>query len=375
MLTIAAERCVHSLAACASCRACVDACPAQAWRAHADGLDFDDARCDGCGLCLPACPTAALALAGAAEPPRLRRDADGHASVPLACQRALPTDASDPNRLPCVHALGEAELLRWHAAGVRHLALHTADCRHCPRRPAQTLQQRLARVNGALLARGAVALSAVRAEHHIPVAAAPERAAPTLSGTQPSASRRRLFGLARRGPAAAGSASATPPTATAAPGAGRQQATQALAALGRGQVLWTVALTPARCDACGACARLCPTGAVTLQPVPTAAPNGAPNATSSAAPPPTALAFDAARCIACGLCIDACEPGAWRAAAPTARPPVVDIWQLTEIKCDGCGKPYRRLQAGPHDADPARCPACRSAGARHGPRIVDAAPP
>jgi hydrogenase-4 component H len=51
---------------------------------------------------------------------------------------------------------------------------------------------------------------------------------------------------------------------------------------------------PARCDAKGACAAVCPTGAITMQP----AGGGA------------ILTIDRARCIGCGRCVEVCAPGA-----------------------------------------------------------------
>jgi hydrogenase-4 component H len=52
--------------------------------------------------------------------------------------------------------------------------------------------------------------------------------------------------------------------------------------------------TPAHCDANGACAAVCPSGAIAMQP----AGGGA------------ILTIDRARCIGCGRCVEVCAPGA-----------------------------------------------------------------
>ena len=54
------ERCVHALSATASCKACVDVCPEDAWLLDDEALGLDTERCDGCGLCAAACPERAI---------------------------------------------------------------------------------------------------------------------------------------------------------------------------------------------------------------------------------------------------------------------------------------------------------------------------
>lgn len=370
MLTVDDARCVHRLAARASCAACVRACPQGAWRSDADSLAFDAARCDGCGLCLGACPTGALALGEADTDPPLQRGADGGHRLALACSRAPGIDAtragSDPAVLPCLHAIDEDRLLRWQAAGVTRIALLTGDCPSCPRGrrldAAQTLPGRLALLSALVPARSALPT----VERLAAWAAAPAALRPSGAGAQPG--RRALLGFGRaRVPA---TASAAPPAQPAVPP--RLRAAQRLQALGAVSSRWGVTLQPTRCDACAACARLCPSGAIAL---------------IGPAAVPTALRWTMGACIGCGLCVDVCTPGAIRRAAPGGQPAAERRLKLTAVKCPGCGKAYRAVQAAadpsaqsapfavsPSLASPA-CPACRSGSAHRGHRVVQAGCP
>lgn len=360
---------MHRVAALARCRECVQACPRSAWTIDGQGLGFDEARCDACGLCAVACPTGALTASLAWPQPRLGHP--GVRTVALTCERAVTPTVPGRPPLPCVHAVDEAQLLRWHGEGAGGLRLSTGDCASCPRRPATSLPERLHRVNEVLRARGQPILRLERGDdphdrmtqatagvHPLTAAeaagraASPAQAARSDGAVPPDCGRRSLLGLRGRGAPAASPAAARATTTSP-----RREATQHLARMGPGPALWAVVFDPDRCDACGACARVCPTRAIDF---------------ASSAPAGGVIAFEMARCVGCALCVDVCAVRALTSAIPLRAAGARKAWALTSVKCRGCGRSYLALQ-GSATCDAGRCPSCRSVGARRSDRIVQTA--
>lgn len=369
-LTIDEGRCVHRLTTLAQCQACVQACPRSAWTIGAQGLGFDELRCDGCGLCMAECPTGALAVP--LPWPAVRLECGGVRTVTLPCEKA-PGATPDGASIPCVHALDEAQLLRWHAQGVGRLSFITGDCESCARRTSTGQGKRLHRLNEALRLRGQRVMcldsSGDRHGGAATVQAAETQVAPVvgtsvppittgsvkLAEPPPNRARRGLLGLLSRplppdSPAKLATAGALVP---------RCEATQLLARLGRGPVLWAVAFDARRCDACGVCAELCPTQAIAMMP--------------AAATTAGVLAFNMSRCVGCDACVDACVPAALAPAAPLSTTGDRQAWSLDSAPCPQCGKAHRRLRATSTAPSSGRCPACRSQAARRSDRIVQAA--
>jgi ferredoxin len=322
---IEADRCVHALAPKASCRACADACPRQAWLLDEDGLGLDTEACDGCGLCAPACPQSAIAFASA---PRLRPAHGGRVAY-AACERAAP--AGETGVLPCLHALGAAQLADLWLKGVRRLRYAHGDCATCSRNTQRTIAlagAELARLTGdrglepLVLARvGAV--SDWRAER--------DEAA--------GVSRRGLFDALLRPAQAAvgvGGADAGDPTAAAADA----RLPCAAAASSASHVPM---IDAARCEACDACVGICPNGVLLLVREPAEA---------------ARYEVDGTRCTGCRLCVDVCAAEAiriehWAAARPE---PVA----LGLSQCRACGVVHHATKASKAGID--LCRICAAAG-------------
>lgn len=120
--------CVHSRIENASCQACVDICPQNAWQLDDDGLDLDIEACDGCGLCAPVCPESAIYHNYKAL---LRQRGVFHWAF-LACDQ-VGLNEETQGLIPCAHALGLRDLLELHHQGMQALFVAVGNCEECSR--------------------------------------------------------------------------------------------------------------------------------------------------------------------------------------------------------------------------------------------------
>lgn len=304
-----ATRCVHARVATASCRACVEVCPRQAWHLDDEGLELSQPDCDGCGLCVSACPTRAIdAFIGLTLRQRLQRQP----VVLAACSRAMPDGGAGV--VTCLHAIATADLLQHWRRGERVWLICTADCARCPCGHAETFTSRVDHLNHLLEARGEQGI--------------------LVKPQQPMRWRRLREALANASAARRGFLKrllSRPTALLQEHPAGDEPAGERLPPgmhlAGQGALPWTIHLDPLACVVCQACLRVCPEQALHLERTPDAITGQ------------HCLRLEHARCTGCSLCIDVCEHQAIRLEA-WAEPQQRCI-PLRDRVCRRCGAPFK----------------------------------
>lgn len=278
------------------CQRCVDTCPSEAITATKGQVVVDKATCVRCGFCLHACPTGAFT--GTDETTRLldaAADLPPGAVVDLACSH-FPVEYAD-RRVDtilqlgnCLAALGEAAYVGLAAQGVTRVGVRLEGCFDCP--------------IGALRVQIEDTLARVEVLAKLDVAAvdmpAPDETRKPVVKTPAVQRRRKLL---------EGGEGALPvPDSSAGKGLPRERralldglAHLPVARQGNGPFFPRLTAAPT-CTACGECAIICPTGALTW----------------TEAGDSLTLEFAPLACTGCGLCIETCAPGALRTAAPVS---------------------------------------------------------
>jgi ferredoxin len=339
-------------AAADGCRICTATCPHGALAPGPEGaMAIEAARCTGCGACVGACPRLALELPRAA-PAEIDAQLDalldgGEApGIAFVCERAAEHDAGPtgwfPISVPCAGAVAPGWLVQALARGAAAVAVRPCgrdDCRFG--RPG-LVADRVAYCRALLDALGDPAdraqLLAADGPVPPPPAVRPLVATPATRGAplgDPAATAEAVLALAHGRPDAVVAHPQSP--------------------------LGLVDLAPG-CTACGACVRVCPTGALALER------DGE----------GVALTFEAARCVGCAACAPACPERVVEVARATAVVPLAAgrraLHRSAEARCVTCGGPIApqamldRLRAllgdDPVAAVIARhCSACRGASA------------
>lgn len=299
------ERCVHTHAEVSSCRRCVDACPTSAWVLDDEQLAIDGTACDGCGLCAAACPEGALLHD---VRPELRRWG-GKMTVFAACERADRGELGAS--VPCVHAIGLAQLAGLYRDGARRVLVCVAECADCARGTTERLSNHLVTLNRVLTQRG---LPGMLARKLTVVQWRSVVAGTSPSTGEPALSRRHFL----RGVVAAaleGGATAQPPEWRP-PGKSLPRSKEDEA------VFFSPELDLERCNGCDACVRACPQGV--LQLVERA----------------DAYVIDADSCTGCGICMDVCDRNAVNIASCIKVMP--SRVALDVGRCRACGAGFHR---------------------------------
>lgn len=343
------------------CDRCAAACPVDAVAIGRDGPVVDDTACARCDACVAACPVDALG----ARPSitwlrRVVADAAASTPVTVACPRGGTAGETTPNviRLDrCLASLGPEELFGLASnRSDRRLWIDDAPCASCDL--GSVHHQVIEAVDRAdhLAAAFGRAVSVHRTTH----GPRPDQAARPRQGTEVDAAAVTRRGLFRRvtehtcGVAVAARDQAAGPTRRRLLGRLRETTPSESAVTGPvdGLGFGDVQVDPDRCSACGVCAQLCPTEALSYRTT-TRQKDG----TSS-----FELLAHPSSCVTCTLCTAACPEEAISVvdrvdpAAVVAGVAVV-VAGGAIVACDVCGAP---TAASVHpDGGRPRCFACR----------------
>ncbi len=322
--------CVHSIFAAATCTACVDVCPRQAWILDDSALGLNTTECDGCGLCVPLCPEGAIQRLY--QPARYGWKGDDVAFV--GCERAGLSDACDA--IPCVHGIGVRDLLLLYHQGVRVVMITRGDCSSCDRGSAPILDDALRGMNLMLQDRS---LSPMRYFELDPEEWAHNQKAGMNAPSGVQMGRRsflrRAVGMAINNNTLEDKLTGdkelwSTPVGWLVPPV-QYPAIQP----------FTPSIDEARCNGCDICVRLCPHSAIILER------HADENLASYHLIPEN--------CTGCGLCLVGCEVDAI-SIRQWVVPNQIEI-SLIQARCCACGSDYHRLQSV-RESDKGLCRIC-----------------
>lgn len=353
-ISVTAWQCLRARDKESDCDLCVRACPSSAITLDG-GVHVDGDACIRCGLCLHRCPAGVFdGRDGVYKLLHCTTQVVDHETIELACS-AHPEAANGAKDVDavicansCLSTYGPSAYTGLLALGVKQVRVRLDACANCPLGALRAEIEHEIDTTQTLLAPLGLGDAVIVA----PEAAAP-KARPTYTITNPPVSRRGFFQTFAR-QSVAGVDDIQLPNAPqiegerSAPRERRrlvnglhfiaQQGTDASLGI---EGFTRIGVTPG-CTACGLCARVCPTGALTVE------------TTSDH----FEVIFSAAQCTDCGICTRFCGPGVLQTYGPPTYDDVLapELWLLYEgelAQCQRCSATYAA------EPDQTMCPICR----------------
>lgn len=315
------ERCVHAYIEQASCQACVDACPKQAWHLTDESLGIDVESCDGCGLCVPVCSEGAILHHHGLLPRQFKQ----HIFALGACNKTQLTGAGV---IPCIHALSLRDLLQLYRQNIRGLIVSTGHCDECVRAPKHRLQMTIESLNIALQQREKAPLLLRELSPEL-WQQQYDRTVDVF--TQGAMDRRNFLRRGLQTTVEQGLKIIAPEAERFVPVASLLPKTSTPANLP-----YVPQIDPTRCDGCDACLNICPHQALLF------------------ARETQYYVIEAEQCTGCRICVDICVKQAIN-ITQWIIPEIIHI-PLHESRCRRCGAPFHRPSV--YQADKSLCHIC-----------------
>jgi ferredoxin len=347
------DRCLHAHSKLSNCESCVRACPTGALQLNGS-IALNVKTCVACGQCLHACPTGAFdGDDGVIDLLNYVARLEAADTLELACsQHPAPekgcSDVSAVIRTKnCLAALGPSAYLGLLALDVMHIALRLEACAACP----------LGKVRGEIgntlaVVRRILAVIGIE-DRIVELNTVTDRKVRSVYETKnPPLSRRDLFRVfVAKAPRQVEQVLTGNDDQSAVTKSPSRERRRLMNVLKHFSVMNTDVPLPklsfarltaeANCSACGVCARICPTGALSF---------------SAGEDTQYQLTFSSRACIDCGACLEVCQTGALQRTEATLADVLADqsvvLRTGTLRSCARCGTKFAAESASD------LCPIC-----------------